>query len=547
MPTTLDAPASVFDQVIWPGPDHVLFDDPVAAARSFVEEFIGRDDPPLGEFRPAGTDIGTLDVHPVTESGAVSENAASTITLQRFDGHWYVTAAVDDEVRIDSPAAHAEVASPVRVEGRAQGYESTVIVEVRDAFSDPGDRLGQEVTMGGSYEGPLPFSALVPLTAPAGRGGVIVAATDSGFPGGGSFAAIPVRFAPATGSTEPGEVTTLRVFFPRLADGELVEVERTVPHTTGVLRASLIALLDGPTDDERANGLTTWFPPDSGGAVEGVNLRDGLATVQLASRLAEPPAPARRRRARPTQRHRLPIRQRARRPLPPRRQLRRLPRLAQPRLRVHPTTTHRDAAPASSTSVPRRGDQPRRAPSRRRRRTHAMDDVGTRRRRRLHVRPAHCCRRARRREHLPGHRTEHRQHGPRHRGPTAAHRTHRHLGRDQHRYPRPQHPTSPIGRGALYDGGDPPSGTPAAARRRHLVVDITACQHGYARVIARIDTSRCSNDGTCGEDAVQVFLVADNGAWSYLTSGSGITCEEGAMFPPEPLAVLAACEALGLR
>ena len=204
--TTPDASVSVFDEVIWPGPGHALFDDPVAAARSFVEEFIGFDDPPMGEFRAGGRpDIGTVDVHNRTELGAASENVTSTITVQRFDGHWYVTSAVDDEVQIDSPAPHAEVASPVRVEGRGQGYESTIIVEIRDAFSDPGDSLGQTVTMGGSYEAPLPFSALVPLSAPTEPTGVIVASTDSGLPGGGSFAAIPVRFAPNTGSgASPG-------------------------------------------------------------------------------------------------------------------------------------------------------------------------------------------------------------------------------------------------------------------------------------------------------------------------------------------------------
>jgi hypothetical protein len=70
-----------------------------------------------------------------------------------------------------------------------------------------------------------------------------------------------------------------------------------VPETTGVLRASLVAMLDGPTEDERADGLMTWFPQDSGGALEGVNLIDGVATVQLSSRLlglaeAPPPEPA---------------------------------------------------------------------------------------------------------------------------------------------------------------------------------------------------------------------------------------------------------------
>jgi len=98
---------------------------------------------------------------------------------------------------------------------------------------------------------------------------------------------IPVRFGPVSGDT--GDVTTLRVFFAD-ASGGAVEVARTVPKTTGVLRASLIAMLDGPTTDERAAGLRSWFPDNSGGAVEGVTLADGRATVRLSFQLTDLPA-----------------------------------------------------------------------------------------------------------------------------------------------------------------------------------------------------------------------------------------------------------------
>jgi hypothetical protein len=76
------------------------------------------------------------------------------------------------------------------------------------------------------------------------------------------------------------------------ADGvaeRLVEVQRTVPKTTGVLRASLVALLDGPTSDERVAGLMSWFPNNTGDAVEAVNITDGRATVRLAFGLEELP------------------------------------------------------------------------------------------------------------------------------------------------------------------------------------------------------------------------------------------------------------------
>ena len=76
-----------------------------------------------------------------------------------------------------------------------------------------------------------------------------MATTDTGAEHGiVDFTVIPVRFAPSASAT--GDVMTVRLFLADAvdgADGELVEVQRTVPKTTGVLRASLVALLDGPT------------------------------------------------------------------------------------------------------------------------------------------------------------------------------------------------------------------------------------------------------------------------------------------------------------
>jgi hypothetical protein len=68
-------------------------------------------------------------------------------------------------------------------------------------------------------------------------------------------------------------------------------------------------------------------------------------------------------------------------------------------------------------------------------------------------------------------------------------------------------------------------------------VDIANCQNGYARVFALPDQSDCPNGSICRENE-QVFLVAVDGDWEYLESGTGIVC-------PDPF-VLAACEALGL-
>jgi spore germination protein GerM len=66
-------------------------------------------------------------------------------------------------------------------------------------------------------------------------------------------------------------------------DGATVPVVRVVPATAGVLRASLDALVAGPTDAERDLGLTSWFSPATAGTVTSVDLDDdGAATVDFA-------------------------------------------------------------------------------------------------------------------------------------------------------------------------------------------------------------------------------------------------------------------------
>jgi spore germination protein GerM len=86
---------------------------------------------------------------------------------------------------------------------------------------------------------------------------------------------IPVRFA----TVDTIDVTA----FLHDRDGVLVSVTRSAPRTTGILRASVGALLAGPTDAERERGLATSLPdwlegPDR---VLGVTLSEGVAVVDL--------------------------------------------------------------------------------------------------------------------------------------------------------------------------------------------------------------------------------------------------------------------------
>jgi germination protein M len=81
-----------------------------------------------------------------------------------------------------------------------------------------------------------------------------------------------------TSGTETSQATTLlRVYF--LRDAEVVPVARNVPATQAVGSAALQALGEGPTDEERAQGVKTDL--SSVAAVTKLQIADGVATIEL--------------------------------------------------------------------------------------------------------------------------------------------------------------------------------------------------------------------------------------------------------------------------
>ena len=99
----------------------------------------------------------------------------------------------------------------------------------------------------------------------------------------------PTGTADSDTGTTGGEATTaVRLYFtapgggtPGRADPFLVSVHREIPATPGIALATLRELVDGPSADDEAliDGIWTAVPDDT--LVLGVNIDDGLATVDL--------------------------------------------------------------------------------------------------------------------------------------------------------------------------------------------------------------------------------------------------------------------------
>jgi hypothetical protein len=283
--TTPPTAPGALDDVLWPAPDGPRFVDAVEAVRSFVAEVVGIGEPPsqLAPARSTGPDTAEVDVFGRNEDGSARDTVVSTVAVRRIDDHWYVTGATAADLVVETPGPREEIGWPVRVAGRGTGYEGTIVVQVRDAFAGPDDLLGLHVAMGGALGELATFEATVAYSAPASDRGFVLVHNDSGLFGIESFTAVPVRFSPAGAGG-----TTVHATFYRSGEpppGELVPVARTVPSTTGVLRAALIVLLGGPTLDEQRDGLFSRIP-GSPADLEGVDLDGGRAVVRLGERLA---------------------------------------------------------------------------------------------------------------------------------------------------------------------------------------------------------------------------------------------------------------------
>jgi hypothetical protein len=182
----------------------------------------------------------------------------------------------------------------VEVRGNALAFEGNVEVEVR-ADGQVGALGTGFVTGGGdqmrpfsgsiSFETPgAPFGALVLFTRSAENGQVWEAtafrvalrSTDVDAAGCGSYQ--PPRPQPRSDEME------VKVYFNcDAADGDVAPrpVYRVVPKASGVLEASLRALVRGPDGAERAASFSSWFSDATAGLLRSVVVRDGHAVVDF--------------------------------------------------------------------------------------------------------------------------------------------------------------------------------------------------------------------------------------------------------------------------
>lgn len=228
---------------------------------------------------------------PTTPCGPVTANTLPSVP---------VVPAVDssmqpdeERIRVTTPMPAQESASPLEVRGVARGnwyFEASFPIRLR---MSNGKEIAQGVaTAQGDWmtEDFVPFTASLPFSVDTATGAILVLERDnpSGAPNQDAAVEIPVYLLPG----ESGEDMTVMVYFgstkfdPETADcGRSYGVERKIKRTKAPARDALIALLSGPTVEEKADGYTSSINP--GVAIESIIIDKGVAKVDFDAAMGE--------------------------------------------------------------------------------------------------------------------------------------------------------------------------------------------------------------------------------------------------------------------
>ncbi len=193
-PTTEPTPPEdPFATAVWPWADSsVRYDDPLAATRGFAVDFVGFDDPVIGEFMQGDSRSGEVEIRPE------ADGPITTVFVRQLgpDDSWWVLGAVTQNIVVDQPDALSEIDDPVTVEGMSLAFEGTVVVHVRaDGQADP--LVETFVTGGGTEMGP--FEEEISWPNPGEGSGALVFFTESARDGTILEASVlRVHFAPTS-------------------------------------------------------------------------------------------------------------------------------------------------------------------------------------------------------------------------------------------------------------------------------------------------------------------------------------------------------------
>lgn len=189
-PSTTTTAAPTADTAVWPfATSATRYAEPVEAARTFAESYLGYVAPVMGPFQQGDSRSGEVTVQ------AKAAGPVTTVIVRQLapDDTWWVLGASTPTLQLESPTTLATISSPVTLAGQSTAFEATVNVEIRqDGTTTP---LAADIVMGGSNGQMGPFSKAVTFGPPQASAGAIVVKVLSAEDGAISEASvIRVRF-----------------------------------------------------------------------------------------------------------------------------------------------------------------------------------------------------------------------------------------------------------------------------------------------------------------------------------------------------------------
>jgi len=193
-----------------------------------------------------------------------------------------------DLIRITNPRPNQTIKSPLTIEGEARGnwyFEASFPVKLYDTNGNqlgvvPAQAQGEWMTTNF-----VPFKAVLNFSSPTTATGTLVLEKDnpSGLPEYDDQLRVPVKFEASA------ETITVKAYFnnsqmdPEVSCNKVFPVNRVIPKTSAVARASLEEMLKGPTESEKNQGFFTSL--NSGVKIEKLTIVNGVASVEFNEQL----------------------------------------------------------------------------------------------------------------------------------------------------------------------------------------------------------------------------------------------------------------------
>lgn len=217
--------------------------------------------------RPDSAPAGNADTASNQGNAGNAATAAGTTVASTPDSTGTMASR---EIYIDSVTA----SNPVVIHGRARTFENTVQARVRDAS---GELMTETFTTSDGEMGHHnSFVVRAWLTRPPGDR-IIVESFEYSAKDGSVRSLIGDTVYYRTPNT------TVTLHWPTSQCTTTKPQTRELPRSVGIARLLVEALVAGPDARERAAGATAVFP--RGSALRGVNLRNGVLTVDFNERL----------------------------------------------------------------------------------------------------------------------------------------------------------------------------------------------------------------------------------------------------------------------